>query len=115
MALQNWQVDLREKGYAVIPDVLTPDECLSLENGFWNFWRRLSGGLLTKKHPQTWKIIFDFFPRHGMLLQHFSIGHLQEIWNVRSHEKLRVYSLQFGVPKIWWYHSMVHLQALHLK
>ncbi|CAJ1942482.1 unnamed protein product [Cylindrotheca closterium] len=89
MTLQNWQVDLAEKGYAVIPDVLTPDECLSLENGFWNFWRRLSGGLLKKEDSETWRIIYDFFPLHGMLSQHFSIGHMQEIWNVRSHERVK--------------------------
>mmetsp|Transcript_13445 Transcript_13445/g.32417 ORF Transcript_13445/g.32417 Transcript_13445/m.32417 type:complete len:354 (+) Transcript_13445:29-1090(+) len=89
MALQKWQVDLYEKGYAIIPDVLTPDECLSLENGFWNFWRRLSGGLLMKEDSQTWRTMFDFFPMHGMLSQHFSIGHMQEIWNVRSHERVK--------------------------
>ena len=79
MALQNWQVDLREKGFVVIPDVLTPSECLCLENGFWNFWRRLSGGLLIKEDSRTWKTIYDFFPLHGMLSQHFSIGHMQVV------------------------------------
>lgn len=89
MALQNWQVDLREKGYAIIPDVLTSDECLNLENGFWNFWRRLSGGRLMKEDSETWKTIFEFFPLHGMLSQHFSIAHMQEIWNVRSHKRVK--------------------------
>jgi len=89
MALEKWQIDLQDKGYAVIPEVLDANECLSLENGYWNFWRRLTGGRLVKENPETWKIMFEFFPNHGMLHQHFSIGHMQEIWNVRSHERVK--------------------------
>lgn len=87
--MPQWHIDLQEKGYAIIPGVLDPEECAILENGFWNFWKRLSGGRLQRDKPKTWRRMFDFFPLHGMLCQHFSIGHMQEIWNVRSHERVK--------------------------
>lgn len=89
MALEQWQVDLEEKGYAIIPNILDANECTSLEAGYWNFWNRLTRGRLIKENQETWRTIFDYFPMHGMLSQHFSIGHMQEIWNVRSHERVK--------------------------
>lgn len=77
--------DLKTKGYAVIPGILDEGECKQLENGFWSFWDRLTSGKIRQEDPKTWKEIYKYFPNHGMLVQHFSIGHMQEIWNLRSH------------------------------
>ena len=77
--------DLETKGYAVIPGILDETECNQLENGFWSFWYRLTSGKIREDDPETWKEIYNYFPNHGMLVQHFSIGHMQEIWNLRTH------------------------------
>ena len=77
--------DLEQKGYAIIEGVLNESECNQLENGFWSFWEHLTDGKIRRDKPKSWKSIYKYFPNHCMLVQHSSIGHMQEIWNLRSH------------------------------
>lgn len=84
--MDTFQADLDTKGYAVIESVLDDDQCDKLTSGFWNFWSRLTNGKIQKDDPKTWKAIYDYFPTHGMLIQHFAIGHMQEIWDLRCHK-----------------------------
>ena len=83
--LEQMMNDLREHGYAIMPSVLDETECNQLENGFWNFWGHLTDGKIRQDDQKSWKEIYNFFPNHGMLIQHFSIGHMQEIWDLRTH------------------------------
>ena len=85
---QNWQTKLENDGYAIIHGILTEDECKTMSDGFWSYFTRLTNGRLNKDDPTTYKALFDYFPIHGMLYQHYSIGHMQEIWDVRSHPKV---------------------------
>ena len=101
MSLPDWHADLLDKGYAIIPGVLTENECQTLETGFWDYWEHLTGGRLHRERPDTWKTVYDYYPNHGMLCQHFSIGHMPEIWNVRSHERVkRVYETIWGTKDL---------------
>jgi hypothetical protein len=34
------------------------------------------------ENKNTWKHFYDLFPLHSMLLQHYSLGHMQSIWNI---------------------------------
>jgi hypothetical protein len=93
--------DLKTKGYAIIPSVLNENECKRFENGFWNFWARLTGGKIRQDDPKSWKEIYNFFPNHGMLIQHFSIGHMQEIWDLRCHPTvLEVFKRIWGTSEL---------------
>ena len=80
---------LHRDGYAIVPNVLTPAECDNLATGFWNFWNTQTDGLIQREDTSTWKNIFKYFPNHGMLFQHWSIGHMQEIWDVRSNPNVK--------------------------
>lgn len=75
--------DLAEDGYAIVEGVYNAEECTALHAGFWETFGSLSG--VVQDDPTTWKNIYDLFPNHGMLVQHFKVGHMQEIWNARQH------------------------------
>jgi|TARA_B110000967_G_C18812833_1_gene524536 hypothetical protein len=76
--------ELMKNGFAVVPDIIDAEECRTLQDEFWVFFERLSRGKLKRSDKSTWKSIYDFFPNHGMLFQHFSVGHMQAIWDIRQ-------------------------------
>lgn len=75
---------LAEKGVAVIPGVLSPAECAALETGMWNEFSNLTKGQLTSD-ASTWRNFYNLFPLHSMLVQHWGVGHMQWIWDIRQH------------------------------
>ena len=90
------QLDL--DGYAIIPRLLDYDECFSLYRGVWDFWEARG---INRKDASTWRDIYKFFPNHGMLIQHWSVGHIQAIWDVRSNPKVtRVFENIWGTSNL---------------
>lgn len=79
------KVQLERDGYAIIPRLLDRDECLALYEGVWDFWEARG---IQKKKGATWNNIHKYFPTKGMLIQHWSVGHMQHIWDVRSNPKV---------------------------
>ena len=45
-------------GFAILEDVLTPDECTEMRNGAWDFFERVCT-LLKRDDPSTWNYIFE--------------------------------------------------------
>ena len=80
----SWLLNLRRDGYAVIPSLIDEKGCSELRDGFWRYWERISDGNIRQDTPESWTNIKDYYPNHGMLIQHWSIGHMQEIWNLRA-------------------------------
>ena len=75
MTLENWQLDLQEQGYAIVPGILDPSECnTTLENGMELLastnWRSLE-----KRGSKDMENHMRLSPMHGALTQHYSIGH----------------------------------------
>lgn len=91
--MEQMQLDLAEIGYAIVPGILNDTDCNGLVDGFWNFWKKLSAnhpsGPIKREDETTWKNILEYNPRHGMLVQNYSIGHMQEIWDLRCHPNVR--------------------------
>ncbi len=78
---------LETYGVAVIPSVLDEYECESMYQGFWNYFTHISRDWdkpIKRNDTTTWKEMYRLIPQHGMLLQHFEIGHAQHIWNIRQ-------------------------------
>ena len=85
--LDNVKENLEKYGIAVIPNILSNEECKKNANLAWKEFNVLTSKMnipLDKKNPNSYKTILDFFPLHSMLLQHNSIGHMQFVWNVRQ-------------------------------
>ena len=43
---------------------------------------------INKQDKTSWKTIYELFPIHSMLIQHWSIGHSQYVWDIRQNSKV---------------------------
>lgn len=81
---------IEEFGVAIIPSVLSEEECQEMEAGMWNTletWTQDWDIQIRKDNPESWKHIKDLYPKHSMLIQQFGLGHAQFIWNLRENPK----------------------------
>jgi hypothetical protein len=81
-------LQLNEFGYAIIPDILTLDECIYYRNQIWDELKYVSNNKFDHTNIETWSNFELFKPSYSMLLHHFSLGHIQPIWNLRQHPKI---------------------------
>ena len=86
--LQNVNAQLDEYGVAVVPNVLSEAECVQFRDRIWLELKHVTQNRFDITDEKTWKEFYNFYPLHSMLLQHFSLGHMQPIWDIRSHPKV---------------------------
>ena len=82
---------LNKYGVAIIPNVLTYQECNTVLSEMWDFFEHITSNWqvpLNRNDKLTWKKFYDLYPMHSMLFQHFSIGHAQAVWNLRQNLKI---------------------------
>lgn len=82
---------LDEYGVAIIPSLLDANECDNLFNGMWDFLEHVTANFqvpIDRNNESSWKSYKNLYPLHGMLLQHWGIGHAQAIWDVRQNKKI---------------------------
>jgi len=98
---------LEKYGVAIIPSVLTDAECEEMNQGMWDtlahltqdFDRNATPGPIDSQDTTTWRSLYELFPLHSMLLQHWKIGHAQYIWRLREHPAiLNIWSKFWGIP-----------------
>ncbi len=90
-------------GVAIIPSVLSEEECSSAFSGMWDFLEYITQKWkvpISRKKKESWKGFYSLFPLHSMLIQYFSIGHFPFAWEVRKNEKiLSVFAELWGCEK----------------
>jgi hypothetical protein len=82
---------LERYGVAIIPSLLTDVECEEMVSGMWDYFEHISAGWetpLLRTDENTWRKFYDLYPKHSMLIQHFSVGHAAVSWNLRQKEKI---------------------------
>lgn len=79
------KTQLENDGYAIIPNLLDHQECVALHRGVWDFWEARG---IKRTDTTTWKDIHKYFPTKGMLIQYWSVGQMQPIWDLRSNPKV---------------------------
>lgn len=82
---------LKKYGVAIIPNMLNNNECKEMEKGMWHTLEYLTKDWdkpIKKNNKSSWRNIKHLFPKHGMLIQNFRIGHAQFIWNLRQKKKI---------------------------
>lgn len=87
----NLNETLERYGVAIIPNVLNDQECEAMKIGMWDYLETVTANMdvpIDRTNPQTWKTFKQLYPKHSMLIQHWSIGHAQFIWNVRTNLKV---------------------------
>lgn len=82
---------LNKYGVAIIPNILNQQECDTIKQGMWDYLENITVKLpipIKKTNPVTWQSYKELYPQHSMLLKHWSIGHAQFIWNLRTNLKV---------------------------
>lgn len=82
---------LNQYGVAIIPNILNQQECDAMKQGMWNYLETITANLpipMKKDKPKSWKSFKELYPKHSMLIQHWSIGHAQFIWDIRTNPKV---------------------------
>ena len=90
---------INQYGVAIIPNLLDDQECHKMATGMWDTLEDITQTWeqpISRNNPVSWKNIRDLFPLHSMLIQHWTIGHAQFIWDIRQNPKcVNIFS------KIW--------------
>jgi hypothetical protein len=84
----NLKSTLEKYGVAQIDGVLNEEECLAVKSGIWDYFEHLTCNRLNRNDAKTWRAVYDLFPLHSMLFQHYSVGHSQVVWDVRQNPKV---------------------------
>lgn len=87
----NLKKTLEKYGVAIIPKVINATECEQMKNGMWSYLETITANLpnpMKKSDPKTWNTFKQLYPKHSMLIQQWSIGHAQFIWNLRTNPKV---------------------------
>ncbi len=82
---------IKTYGVAIIPNVINDNECEEMVSGIWDYFEKITGGWkipLSRNNSKTWKGIYDLFPMHNMMMQHFQVGHAEVSWKLRQNEKI---------------------------
>lgn len=81
---------LSEYGVCIVR-VLDEQECEQLEAGMWQWLERATSQLdvpVQRERAETYRSFYELHPSHGMLLQHWGVGHSQFAWDVRQHTRV---------------------------
>lgn len=82
---------LEKDGVQVVKDVLTEAELNHLRCEMWewlNLKTRHCSKPVVKGATGTYVSLFELFPKHGMLFQHWDFGHNPLSWYLRQHSKV---------------------------
>ena len=82
---------LDKYGVAIIPDVLTSQQCDQMVSDIWDYFEHITQAWdkpVRHMDVESWKGLFNLYPKHSMLHQHFNVGQSQAVWNVRQNENV---------------------------
>lgn len=78
---------LNKFGVAIIPRVISDEECASTISKKWDYFEHISQTWevpISRNDKKSWKGFWKLFPKHSMLHQHFGVGHTQAVWDLRQ-------------------------------
>jgi hypothetical protein len=82
---------MKEHGVAIIPSLLNEQEINNMNYGMWDYLEYITSDFnipIKRNDKKTWRSFYDLYPMHSMLIQHWSIGHAQHVWDLRQNTKL---------------------------
>ena len=83
---------IEEYGVAIIPSVLSLEEIEEFKNGTIDYFKHITQNWDNKIDnifaSENLRNFYDLYPSHGMLIQHWNIGHSQFVWNLRQNTKI---------------------------
>lgn len=88
--INNLRDHLTQHGIAIIPNILTANECANMENSIWDCLETISREWplpLLRNDQNTWRSFENFHGLHNMLIQHW-VGHADFLWQLRQHQRV---------------------------
>lgn len=82
---------LEKYGVAIIPGVINETETKNMRDGMWDYLEHITQSFevpMQRDNTQTWRSYNKLYPKHGMLLQHWGVGHSQMVWDLRENPKI---------------------------
>lgn len=86
--LENLNNTLDQYGVAVIPNIITDEECEQYKKNIWDSIHSIYNPFLLEDET-SWKSFYNLLPLHSMLIQHYGVGHIQGVWDIRSHRSVQ--------------------------
>lgn len=89
--LENVQEQLDKYGVAVIKNIINENECNEYIEKAWKNFNILTSKMknpILKNKPETWKTIYELYPLHSMLLQHWGVGQWDFLWDIRCNKNV---------------------------
>lgn len=88
---ENLKSTIEKYGIAIIPNILTDYEIDDFRIGARQYFEYISQKW--ENQLNIYDIVdidsfYDLFPSHGMLFQHWKIGHAQFVWDLRQNKKI---------------------------
>jgi hypothetical protein len=94
---------LEKYGVAIIPNILTEEECNAAQKGMWDTLEYITqtwDNPINRADPTSWREMKKLYPKHAMLIQHWGIGHSQFVWNIRQNPQVaEVFGKLWNCPK----------------
>lgn len=87
----NVRKTIEKYGVAIIPNILSEDECKEIESGMWDTLEYTTQDLdvpIKRKDKTTWKTIKNFYGLHSMLIQYWGLGQSEYVWKLRENPKI---------------------------
>ena len=78
-------------GAAIIPNVISSEECEEGYTGMWNYFEHITSGWelpLKRDNEESYREFWKLYPKHSMLIQNWQAGHAQYVWNLRQNPKI---------------------------
>jgi len=88
---ENLKKTIEMYGVAIIPNVITEEECVNMLNGMWEYFEHITKNWtkpILHNNLESWKEIYKLYPLHSMLIQYWNVGHAQVSWNIRQNPKI---------------------------
>lgn len=90
-------------GVAIIPSILSDEECEQMIDGVWEFLHHITQHWpipIHRDNQETYKEIHKLHLLRGAMFQQYSNGHSQYMWNLRQNRKIvNIFSEFWGVPE----------------
>lgn len=97
LRMRNLKKTLQHDGYAVVENVLSPEQCAAYIDAMWTWIEGFDTGI-NRRYPLTWTTKNWPFTTHG-LLQHFKVGQSEFAWKMRVEpEILKIFSNLWNCP-----------------
>lgn len=89
--VKNLKKTIDKYGVAIVTNILNENELETFRDGMFDALEHITKNFdvpIDRNKTETWRSFYNLYPMHSMLIQHWSLGHAQYVWNIRQNEKI---------------------------